>query len=126
MQALIDGTELITRASWRRRIFEAWGYCCAYCNAPAQSLDHVVPKAAGGLTVAANLVAACLACNRDKGHQEALSWWRLRPGWSALREQRLLEWLAGNNNGGYGLRDAADHGCSVAERLRGGRGVQWV
>jgi 5-methylcytosine-specific restriction endonuclease McrA len=100
MQALIDGPELITRASWRGRIFEAWGHRCAYCNAPAQSLDHVVPKAAGGLTVAANLVAACLACNRDKGHQEALSWWRPRPGWSALREQRLLEWLAGNNNGG--------------------------
>jgi 5-methylcytosine-specific restriction endonuclease McrA len=98
MQALIDGPELITRASWRGRIFETWGHCCAYCNAPAQSLDHVVPKAAGGLTVAANLVAACLACNRDKGHQEALSWWRPRPGWSALREQRLLEWV-GNGHG---------------------------
>lgn len=94
MQALIDGSELITRASWRGRIFEAWSHRCAYCNAPAQSLDHVAPKATGGLTVATNMVPACLACNRDKGHQEVLGWWRRRPGWSAVREQRLLEWVS--------------------------------
>lgn len=98
MQALIDGSQLITRASWRGQIFEAWSHRCAYCNAPAQSLDHVAPKATGGLTVATNMVPACLACNRDKGHQEVLGWWRKRPGWSAVREQRLLEWV-GNGHG---------------------------
>lgn len=99
MQTLIDGTLLVTRASWRGRIFKAWGNRCAYCDAPAQSLDHVVPKATGGVTVATNMVPACLGCNRDKGHQEVLSWWRARHGWSAFREQRLREWMGGHKKG---------------------------
>jgi 5-methylcytosine-specific restriction endonuclease McrA len=93
MQARIEGSELITRHRFRASIFEAWEHRCAYCGAPAQSLDHVLPKAHGGLTVARNLVAACLACNRRKGHREVFSWWREQPFWAAEAQDRLLAWL---------------------------------
>lgn len=93
MQARIEGVELITRRSWRRSIFDAWDHRCAYCNAPAQSLDHIWPKAKGGLTVRSNLAPACLPCNRTKGHREVFSWWREQPHWSELGQARLLDWL---------------------------------
>ena len=93
MLAHVDETELVTRRSWRQRIFEAWGDRCAYCGAPAQSLDHIVPKARGGLTVARNLVPACLPCNRRKGHCEVISWWQQQPGWSIPAQARLIDWV---------------------------------
>jgi hypothetical protein len=93
MQSRIDGTELITRRSWRQRIFEAWDHCCAYCGNPAQSLDHIVPKAQGGLTVRPNLAPACLACNRRKSHHEVFSWWRQQPCWTEIGQARLIAWI---------------------------------
>lgn len=94
---LIDETELqtkrITRIRFRQSIFEAFGHRCAYCGDPAESLDHVHPKAKGGLTVARNLAPACLPCNRRKGHQEVFSWWRLQPYWSEQAQARLIDWL---------------------------------
>lgn len=96
MQARIDGTELITRHRFRSRIFEAWDHRCAYCGDHAQSLDHVVPKAQGGLTVPSNLVPACLPCNRRKSHHEVISWWREQPYWTEIGQTRLVRWVLGS------------------------------
>jgi 5-methylcytosine-specific restriction endonuclease McrA len=45
--------------------------CCAYCNNKINiedaTLDHLRPKAKGGLTELANLVIACGRCNTLKG-----------------------------------------------------------
>lgn len=40
---------------------------CVYCGAPATHVDHVVPLSRGGATHPANCVAACAACNLEKG-----------------------------------------------------------
>jgi 5-methylcytosine-specific restriction endonuclease McrA len=93
LQSRIEGSTLVTRRSWRAAIYDAWGHCCAYCDAPAQSLDHVIPRSQGGPTTQSNLVACCLACNRRKGDQGAVAWWRQQPSWSPDREQRLLDWI---------------------------------
>jgi hypothetical protein len=98
MQVQIVETELVTRRRWHGSIREAWGGQCAYCGSPAQSIDHVIPRSQGGLTVRENCVPACLACNGSKGSREVLSWWRQQPGWSLVRQQRLLEWV-GNGHG---------------------------
>lgn len=99
MQARIDGTEFIpartARHRFRQAIFKAWAHRCAYCGDPAQSLDHVLPKACGGLTVPSNLVPACLSCNRRKGHSEVFSWWQEQPYWCELRQYRLIDWVRG-------------------------------
>jgi 5-methylcytosine-specific restriction endonuclease McrA len=39
---------------------------CAYCGAPYESIDHVVPLSRGGANVADNVVPACLSCNGSK------------------------------------------------------------
>jgi 5-methylcytosine-specific restriction endonuclease McrA len=48
MLAYIQGSHLVTRQSFRRAIFEAWEYKCAYCDEHADTLDHVIPKSKGG------------------------------------------------------------------------------
>lgn len=93
MQARIEGVELITRRSWRRSIFEAWDHRCAYCNAPAQSLDHIWPKAKGGLTVRSNLAPACLGCNSSKSAENWINWFRQQVFWSIERERQIADWL---------------------------------
>ncbi|TFH22063.1 MAG: ATP-binding cassette domain-containing protein [Myxococcales bacterium] len=54
----IDETRLVTRRSARDQIHLSWNYRCAYCDDPlgrSPTLDHVVPKVHGGLTVRENL-----------------------------------------------------------------------
>lgn len=43
-------------------------FCCQYCGARGDlTFDHVVPRAAGGITSWENVVAACSPCNLRKG-----------------------------------------------------------
>lgn len=56
----------------RPKVYERDGYRCVYCghsDVPL-SLDHVVPRSKGGLTVPSNLVTACIPCNRAKGNRD--------------------------------------------------------
>ena len=50
----------------RRAVFARDGGRCQYCSAPAESIDHVVPRSRGGQHVWENVVAACRACNTRK------------------------------------------------------------
>ena len=94
----IDGAELVSKregkARLRRGIFDAWGHGCAYCGSTADTLDHVLPIAKGGLTTRTNLIPACRSCNLAKGHADAIDWFRAHHGWTPGREQRLLDWIA--------------------------------
>lgn len=42
---------------------------CVYCGAHATTIDHVLPRASGGISTYENCVAACINCNRKKGHR---------------------------------------------------------
>jgi 5-methylcytosine-specific restriction endonuclease McrA len=53
----------VTRRGVLRR--DAWR--CAYCQKPANTIDHVQPKSRGGAETWENLVACCLKCNNLKG-----------------------------------------------------------
>lgn len=92
----IDGTRLITRRSARDQIHLAWNWQCAYCGdnlGRSPTLDHVIPKIHGGLTVRTNLVSACWSCNCSKGHKPWVDWYRSQPFWSAIREWAITQWL---------------------------------
>ena len=82
---------------FRRQILEEWG-CCAYCGKEnPTTLDHVVPKARGGSTTKANLVACCGDCNISKSHEDVFCWWRAQAFWTLEREQNFFTWLAKNH-----------------------------
>jgi 5-methylcytosine-specific restriction endonuclease McrA len=50
----------------RRAVFARDNWACQYCGAPAENLDHVVPKSRGGAHAWENVVAACRRCNSRK------------------------------------------------------------
>lgn len=50
----------------RRAVFARDHWTCQYCGAPAENLDHVVPKSRGGTHTWDNVVAACRRCNSKK------------------------------------------------------------
>lgn len=47
---------------------------CAYCPAPADTIDHVLPVALGGRTTPDNCVPACRSCNSRKKDSDPLLW----------------------------------------------------
>lgn len=51
----------------RKAVFARDHGRCVYCDAPATSLDHVVPKSRGGPHCWENVVASCRRCNHVKG-----------------------------------------------------------
>jgi hypothetical protein len=64
------GDYVLSPSEWRqlrKEILDRDDHICQYCGGKADSVDHVFPKIQGGLTVEANLVAACKPCNSRKG-----------------------------------------------------------
>ena len=92
----IHGAELVpkkvTKHRFRKQIFEHWDHKCAYCGAFADTLDHVIPRSRGGLTIRKNLVACCRSCNGAKSSAEVFSWWRAQPFWDGFRELQVCDW----------------------------------
>ena len=75
----------------RRAVFARDDARCQYCHAPAESIDHVVPRSRGGTHTWENVVAACRPCNtrkRDRLLSETTMVLRRRP--AAPRE---LTWV---------------------------------
>ncbi|SCE74582.1 5-methylcytosine-specific restriction endonuclease McrA [Micromonospora viridifaciens] len=65
---------VVTR--WRFSAGPAWsrggvlrrdGRRCAYCDAPASTIDHILPRSRGGRNTWKNTTAACYECNQRKG-----------------------------------------------------------
>jgi hypothetical protein len=100
MQSRIDDIYLISRRESKRRfrstIYEMWGSECAYCGKPARSLDHVIPRHKGGLTVIENLIPACLSCNGHKGAENWIEWFRKQDFYTVDREATIWLWLGQN------------------------------
>ena len=76
----------------RRAVFARDGHRCQYCNGPAESIDHVLPRSRGGAHTWENVVAACKPCNlakRDRLLSETSMRLRCNPS-----EPRGMNWLA--------------------------------
>ena len=62
-----------------RAIFARDGGKCVYCQAPATSIDHVMPRSRGGAHAWDNVVSACHRCNHSKADRTLKDLgWRLR------------------------------------------------
>ncbi len=97
----IDGSLLCSKRTaklrFRQGILDSWGCSCAYCGAPAGTLDHVKAKRQGGPTTQRNLVAACSGCNRAKGTEDWIAWFRHQVFWDPGREAAIYDWLGGSS-----------------------------
>lgn len=69
------------------------GHRCAYCDASAATVDHVLPRSRGGRNTWKNTVASCYGCNQRKGDRtpaEAgmlLRFQPAAPSWAALAQR---------------------------------------
>jgi len=99
----------------RRAVFARDGGRCVYCDLPATSLDHVVPRSRGGLHVWENVVSACRRCNHVKADRSISDLgWRMRhapfqpmgPAWRILGSGRAdpvwVPYLVDHAGGGNG------------------------
>ena len=63
----------------RRGVFLRDGGRCVYCEAPATSLDHVIPRSRGGQHIWENVVSCCRRCNHVKADRTVAELgWRLK------------------------------------------------
>jgi 5-methylcytosine-specific restriction endonuclease McrA len=58
----------------RAAILARWCWLCAYCDARARHLDHVIPLKLGGADAEHNIVPACQNCNLRKGALSLADW----------------------------------------------------
>lgn len=64
-------------------------YCARFFAPRDLTLDHVVPRCLGGKTTWTNVVAACVDCNRKKGHESPE-----QAGMPLLNRPSRPQWLA--------------------------------
>lgn len=60
----------------RGAVLDRDGWTCSYCGGEATEVDHIEPRARGGATTPANLVATCRPCNKGKGIRTPGEWRR--------------------------------------------------
>jgi 5-methylcytosine-specific restriction endonuclease McrA len=56
----------------RKAVLARDSWTCQYCGRQAHTgltVDHVIPRSRGGLSVWENIVASCAPCNRKKGNR---------------------------------------------------------
>lgn len=73
-----------TYSGYRSRLWSRNPTCC-YCGCKIKkegdaSLDHLVPRARGGINSPSNLVLSCETCNRLKGDKHILEWFGIIRG----------------------------------------------
>ncbi|MCL6521841.1 MAG: HNH endonuclease [Firmicutes bacterium] len=51
----------------RRQVLQRDRYRCAWCGAPGNTIDHLLPWSQGGLTTLDNCVCSCQECNGRRG-----------------------------------------------------------
>tara|TARA_Y100001968_G_scaffold160666_1_gene146921 strand:- start:196 stop:606 length:411 start_codon:yes stop_codon:yes gene_type:complete len=81
---------------WRQSLHTYTGKSCIYCGKQSESIDHVLPRSKGGLSVTENCVPACLACNGDKSDKAAFEWYRKQRFYDPRRAMAIRAWIDGD------------------------------
>ncbi len=81
---------------WRQALHRFTGASCIYCGKDSESIDHVIPRSRGGLSITENCVPACLACNGVKSDQEVFEWYRRQKFYDPRRSMAIRAWLDGD------------------------------
>jgi hypothetical protein len=90
---LIELTPKLAKKRYRQSIYEAWDYKCAYCEAEATSLDHIVPRFRSGSSNRNNLVPACRRCNTSKASTKVQEWFENQEFFCQARMDRINSWM---------------------------------
>ena len=81
---------------WRKSLHEFTGNSCIYCGKTSESIDHVIPRSRGGLSITENCVPACLPCNGSKTDNDAFEWYRKQRFYDPRRSMAIRAWTEGD------------------------------
>ena len=81
---------------WRKSLHEFTGNSCIYCGKTSESIDHVLPRSRGGLSITENCVPACLSCNGSKTDNDAFEWYRKQRFYDPRRSMAIKAWTEGD------------------------------
>jgi len=81
---------------WRQSLHEFTGNRCIYCGKSSESIDHVLPRSRGGLSITENCVPACLSCNGSKTDNDAFEWYRKQRFYDPRRSMAIRAWTEGD------------------------------
>jgi hypothetical protein len=92
LSLLIEVTPRLAKKRYRQSIYEAWDYRCGYCNKPATSLDHIVPRFKSGSSNRNNLLPSCQRCNSNKGSTDMETWYKQQTYFCLEKLERIKAW----------------------------------
>jgi hypothetical protein len=86
------------RRKFRKHIFEAWDWSCAYCaqelTESSATIDHILSKHRGGHNVRSNMCCCCSSCNKAKGSISLDDWYNIdNPKFTKERFDKIKEWM---------------------------------
>ena len=81
---------------WRKSLHEFTSKTCIYCGQNSESIDHVLPRSKGGLSITENCIPACLSCNGSKSDNDAFEWYRKQRFYDPRRSMALRAWIEGD------------------------------
>ena len=81
---------------WRKSLHEFTCNSCIYCGKTSESIDHVLPRSRGGLSITENCVPACLSCNGSKTDNDAFEWYRKQRFYDPRRSMAIRAWTEGD------------------------------
>ena len=81
---------------WRQSLHKCTSKKCIYCGKPSESIDHIHPRAHGGLSVTQNCVPSCLSCNGHKSDAEVFDWYRRQRFYDPRRAMAIRAWMDGD------------------------------
>ena len=91
---LVELTPKLAKKRFREAIDKAWDYKCGYCNDPATSLDHIVPRFKSGSSNRHNLLPACRRCNSNKASTQIQTWFEQQDFFTQARMDRIKTWMS--------------------------------
>ena len=80
---------------WRQSLHIHTGKV-AFIAANLWLIDHILPRAKGGLSVTENCVPACLSCNGHKSDADVFDWYRRQPFYDPRRAMAIRAWMDGD------------------------------
>lgn len=81
---------------WRKSLHKFTGKSCIYCGTNSESIDHVLPRSKGGLSITENCVPACLSCNGKKSDKDVFDWYRKQRFYDPRRSMAIKAWIDGD------------------------------
>lgn len=91
---LVELTPKLAKKRFRDTIYNEWNCKCAYCEEPATSLDHIVPRFKSGSSNRNNLIPACRRCNSGKASNPVESWYKQQEFFCQVRMEKIKAWMS--------------------------------